>query len=196
MTDTEIKIKVAGHGGQGVVLAGNVLARACMIEGKYVTGMVSYGVEMRGGTANATLVISDQEISSPVVVYPNLAIILNQPSLDKFEPVITPGGFVILNTSMTQRDVEREDLNLAMIDATEIAKGLGESRVANIVALGACIGATELLHPDSIRQSIEDLFQKKNRQMTEINLQAFNQGLQNVRTHCVGQNQQPISMKR
>lgn len=196
MSESEIKIKIAGHGGQGVVLAGNVMARACMLEGRFVTGMVSYGVEMRGGTANATLVISDEEISSPVVVYPNLALILNQPSLDRFEPLVTPGGFMIINVSMTQRDIERGDLNCAEVDATELAKKLGDPRVANIVALGACIGATEILRPDSIRQSIEDLFQKKNRQMTDINLQAFNQGLQNVRVHSLQENEKKIPIKR
>ena len=96
MTDHETKIIIAGFGGQGVVVAGNIIARACVIEGKNVTGMVSYGAEMRGGTANATVVISDGEIASPFVERPDIAIIMNQPSLDKFEDLIVSSGLAVL----------------------------------------------------------------------------------------------------
>ncbi len=117
MSGRETRIVIAGFGGQGVVVAGNILARGCVIEDKNVTGMVSYGAEMRGGTANATVIVSDEEISSPFVVRPDVAIILNQPSLDKFESQLGDGGLVVVNSSLTSRDVERDDLEMAPFDA-------------------------------------------------------------------------------
>ena len=97
---TETKIIIAGFGGQGIVLVGNLIARGALIEGKNVTGMVAYGAEMRGGTAYATVVVSDEEIACPFVEYPDAAIVLNRPSLEKFEPVVVPGGLVLVNTSL------------------------------------------------------------------------------------------------
>ena len=99
MDGHETKIVIAGFGGQGIVVIGNILARAAVIEDKNVVGMVCYGAEMRGGTANATVIISDQEIASPFVAYPNMAIILNGPSLDRFEPLLTQNGLVLMNVS-------------------------------------------------------------------------------------------------
>lgn len=177
MNEHELKIKIAGHGGQGIVLAGNILARACMTEGKHVTGMVSYGAEMRGGTANATLVISDEEIASPVVEYPNAALFLNQPSLDLFEDRLVPGGRILLNTSMIQREPHRQDIEIGHIEATRIARDCGDDRVANIVALGAFVRMLSVVTPESVRVAIETLFSMKNRKMIDINLKAFEQGI-------------------
>ena len=176
MTSQETKILIAGFGGQGVVVAGNIIARACVIEDKNVTGMISYGAEMRGGTANATVIISDAEIVSPFVERPNIAIIMNQPSLDKFEPTIVSGGLAVLNTSLVDRDLKRDDLDAAKIDASVIARELGNVRVANIVALGAFIEKTRLLDPASIATAIEDLFSSKKAQMVEINKKALLEG--------------------
>jgi 2-oxoglutarate ferredoxin oxidoreductase subunit gamma len=177
MTDQETKIIIAGFGGQGVVAAGNVIARACVVEGKNVTGMVSYGAEMRGGTANATIVISDGEIASPVVERPDMAIIMNQPSLDKFEPLILSGGLAVLNTSLVDRMVRRADLRVARIDASQIAHELGNVRVANIVALGAFIRRTGLLQKTSIEQAISDLFAGKKASLVELNVRALAEGM-------------------
>ena len=176
MTIQETKILIAGFGGQGVVVAGNIIARACVIEDKNVTGMISYGAEMRGGTANASVIISEAEIVSPFVERPNVAIIMNQPSLDKFEPMIVSGGLAVLNTSLVDRDLKRDDLDAAKIDASAIARELGNVRVANIVALGAFIEKTRLLDPASIATAIEDLFSNKKAQMVEINKKALLEG--------------------
>jgi len=160
MTDHETKIIIAGFGGQGVVVAGNIIARACVIEGKNVTGMVSYGAEMRGGTANATVVISDGEIASPFVERPDIAIIMNQPSLDKFEEMIAPGGLAVLNTSLVDHDVRRRDLEVAEIEASGIARRL----------------KTALLDISSLAQAIKDLFGTKKPGLVDINIQALRRG--------------------
>jgi 2-oxoglutarate ferredoxin oxidoreductase subunit gamma len=172
----ETRIIIAGFGGQGIVLIGNVIARAAVIENKNVVGMVSYGAEMRGGTANATVVISDDEIFNPFVSCPDMAIILNQPSLDRFEPRVEKNGLVLLNTSMIKRDPERTDLNCIKVDATQIAHEVGNLRVANIVSVGAFVEHTNLLSMDSIEQAIKDLFSSKNPKLVEINLKALHTG--------------------
>jgi len=178
MTDHETRIIIAGFGGQGVVVAGNIIARACVIEGKNVTGMISYGAEMRGGTANATVVISDREIASPFVERPDIAIIMNQPSLDKFEEMIVSRGLAVLNTSLVDRAVQREDLDVAEIEASGIAHQLGNVRVANIVAVGAFAARTNLLEMSSLVRGIEDLFSAKKAGLVDINKEALQQGAQ------------------
>ncbi len=171
--DKQAKIIMAGFGGQGIVVIGNILARASVIEDKNVTGMVSYGAEMRGGTANSTVIISDEEIASPYVVHPTHAIILNHPSLERFEPELVPGGTVLLNTSLTQRAVRREDVAQIRIAATETAHELGNLKVANMVALGAFIEHTKLLAMHSIEQGLNDLFGVKKPALVELNLKAL-----------------------
>ena len=177
MDGHERKIVIAGFGGQGIVVIGNILARAAVIEDKNVVGMVCYGAEMRGGTANATVIISDQEIASPFVAYPNMAIILNGPSLDRFEPLLTQNGLVLMNTSMINRDPERADLTCIKVDSTNIAHEIGNFKVANIVALGAFIEHTNLLQVTSIEQAISDLFSSKNPKLVEINHAALHTGM-------------------
>jgi len=177
MDNSETKIIIGGFGGQGVVSAGTILARAAMAEGKYVTQMVSYGAEMRGGTANSTVVISDSEIASPVIERPDVAIILNQPSLDKFEEKIVSGGLAVVNTSMVKRRVQRDDLDVVKVDATNTANRLGNIRVANIVALGALIAKTGFVKTESAERAIEELFSQKKPGLVEINKKALAKGL-------------------
>jgi 2-oxoglutarate ferredoxin oxidoreductase subunit gamma len=180
MSNHETKIIIAGFGGQGVVVAGNIIARACVIEDKNVCGMISYGAEMRGGTANATVVISDEEIASPFVDRPDVVIIMNQPSLDKFEDMIVSGGLAVMNTSLVDRDVRRDDLETAKIDASKIAREIGNVRVANIVALGAFIEKTKLLEAASLSKALEDLFSSKKAELVEINKKALYEGAKQV----------------
>ncbi|MCE5186039.1 MAG: 2-oxoacid:acceptor oxidoreductase family protein [Planctomycetaceae bacterium] len=175
------KMIIAGFGGQGIVLVGNVIARACVIQKKNVVGMVAYGAEMRGGTAYATVVVSDEEIGSPFVDCPDAAIILNQPSLEKFEADLRPNGLIVLNTSMTQRPPRRADLNRIEVDATQIAHELGNLRVANIVALGAFIAKSNLLRMSSIEQGLSELFSSKNPKLIDLNIQALHAGAERSR---------------
>ena len=176
MNNSETKIIIGGFGGQGVVLAGTILARAAMAEDRFVTQMVSYGAEMRGGTANSTVVISDAEIASPVIERPDAAIVLNQPALDKFEERIVSGGLVIVNTSLVERKVQREDLDVVKINATDTANQLGNVRVANIVALGAFIAKTGVVKTASVERAIEELFSQKKSGLIQINKQALIEG--------------------
>ena len=178
MSSKEKKIIIAGFGGQGIVLAGNLMARACIFENKHVTGMVAYGAEMRGGTANATIVISDEEIASPVVEIPDIGIILNQPSLDRYENDMAENSLLILNSSLVKRELKRKDLLVANVEATHIAEELGNALVANIVALGAFVKKTGLLKLASISQAIDELFAEKKASMAQINKQALQAGFE------------------
>ncbi len=189
MDKRETRIIIAGFGGQGIVLIGNVIARAAVIEDKNVAGMVSYGAEMRGGTANASVVISGDEIFNPFVTCPDMAIILNQPSLDRFEPQVEKGGLVLMNTSMIKCDAERTDLRCIKVDATQIAHEVGNLRVANIVSVGAFIEHTGLVSMGSIEQAITDLFSSKNPKLVEINLKALRAGAE--KSSCL----QPVDIK-
>ena len=177
MDNNETRIIIGGFGGQGVVLAGSILARASIAEDKHVTQMVSDGAEMRGGTANTSVVISDDEITSPVIERPDVAIVLNRPSLDKFEEQIVSGGLVVVNSSLVDREVRRQDLDVVTINATEIANQLGNVRVANIVALGTFIGKTSLVKTASVASAIKKFFSEKKSSLTEINLDALQEGI-------------------
>lgn len=186
MANNETKIIIAGFGGQGVVVAGNILVRAAMMEGKYVTGMVSYGAEMRGGTANSTVVISDGEISSPYVERPNAAMILNQPSLDKFEERLESGSKVLINTSLVLRDVKRDDIDVVGVRASEIARDIGNVRVANIVALGGFARSSGIVSIGNLEKAVEELFGKKKKSgLVEINIEALSQGVKAAEKACV-----------
>ena len=135
----QTEIIIAGFGGQGVLFCGQLLAYAGMDEGKEITWIPSYGPEMRGGTANCTVVISDEEIGSPFVHNPQAVIAMNRPSLDKYEDLVKPGGFLVINTSMTDRKANRKDITVIEIAANEKAEELGDQRMANMVLLGALL---------------------------------------------------------
>src|SRR5512133_3706502 len=136
------EIIIAGFGGQGVMVAGQLLAHAGMEEGKQVAWIPSYGPEMRGGTANCTVIISDEEVGSPVVTNPGIASVLNLPSLDKYEPLVQPGGLLLYNSSIIDRRPERTDLRVVAIPANDEAAALGNPRLANTIMLGALLGLT------------------------------------------------------
>lgn len=182
MENNEKKIVIAGFGGQGIVLIGNIIARAAVIENRHVVGMVCYGAEMRGGTANATVIVSDELIYNPVVTHPDLAVILNGPSWDRFEPQMAPGGTAVMNTSMIRQDPDRDDIGCIRIDATQIAHEMGNRKVANIVALGALNRHTGLLEMASIEQALKDLFSSKNAKLVDININALHAGAEQSRS--------------
>ena len=165
----------AGFGGQGVLLIGKVLAYAGMKAGKEVSWFPSYGPEMRGGTANCTVVISDKPIGSPVIQHPRSLIAMNLPSLDKFEPMLRDKGFVLINTSLVNREPARDDLNVLKVPASSIAIEEGSPRAANMVALGAYVGGTGIVEPEVVEGILEQEFGKKPK-VLEINLKAFRRG--------------------
>lgn len=168
-------VVMAGFGGQGILLIGKMLAYAGMQEGKEVSWLPSYGPEMRGGTANCTVVISDRPVGSPVIQSPNAVVAMNLPSLDKFEPDVRPGGLLLINTSLINRQSTREDLTIIEVPANEIANELGNRRGANMVALGAYLGATDAVSVDGIIDVIRETFAAKPG-VIEINITALKRG--------------------
>ncbi len=173
----ERAVVLAGFGGQGVLLAGKILARAGMQEGLEVTWLPSYGPEMRGGTANCTVVLSDEPIGSPIVDRPDVLLAMNGPSLDRFEPQVAPGGTVIVNRSLIARDPNRTDLRAILLPAGDLARELGEPRAANMVALGAVVAALGVLPLEAVEEAMgEELGAKGRARLVETNRLALRRG--------------------
>jgi 2-oxoglutarate ferredoxin oxidoreductase subunit gamma len=166
---------MAGFGGQGVLLVGKMLAYAGMHEGKEVSWLPSYGPEMRGGTANCTVVISDKPVGSPVIQSPRALLAMNLPSLDRFEPDVRPGGVIVVNTSMINREVRRTDVKVVKIPANEIAMELNNPRGANMVAMGAFVGATGVVSLAEVEKLVRENFAAKPK-LIDVNVEAVRRG--------------------
>jgi len=168
---------ISGFGGQGVLVIGNLLAHAAMHEGKHVTYLPVYGVEMRGGTANCTVVISSHEIGSPVVGRPHAAIVMNLPSLIKYEPLISPRGLMMINTSLIDpKEASRKDIELVSVPVNEIAIENGNPKLANMVALGAFIEKTKLVRMDSLFDSLGKVLDERYHHLIPSNVKAIQVG--------------------
>ncbi len=166
---------MAGFGGQGILLIGKMLAYAGMHAGKEVSWLPSYGPEMRGGTCNCTVVISDKPVGSPVIRSPRAVVAMNLPSLEKFEPDIRPGGLLLINSSLINRGAEREDLKVIKVPANEIASELGNPRGANMVALGAYVGSSEAVSLDEVIEVVRETFAAKPA-VIDVNIEALRKG--------------------
>ena len=177
----EAQFLIAGFGGQGILLIGQLMAKAAMHEGKNVSWMPSYGPEMRGGEANCAVVISDEPIGSPLVTEPPVAVIMNLPSLKKFEPAMEKGGTLLYNTSLIEAEPQRTDTKVLPIPCNEIAEGLGNSRVANMVMLGAIIAATGAITIDSAMDALKDVFGEKKADLLPLNRKAMEAGMDAVK---------------
>jgi len=173
MTD---EIIIAGFGGQGIMLMGQILANAVMKEGKEVTFFPSYGPEMRGGTANCTVVISDEEIASPVVSNPSIVIALNAPSYEMFKKVLRKNGLLFANASLIEISKLSSNKNEFTIPATEIAQNLGNIQTTNIVMLGFFVKKTQIVNDKTIEKQIQTTFKKKGDAIIDLNLKAFKEG--------------------
>jgi 2-oxoglutarate ferredoxin oxidoreductase subunit gamma len=184
----QTEIVIAGFGGQGVLFAGQVLAYAAMDSGKEVTWIPSYGPEMRGGTANCTVIISDEEIGSPMVRNPRGVIAMNLPSLEKYEPLLIEGGSLIVNASLVNRSIERDDVQLVLIPANEIAETLGDKRMTNIVMVGALLAKIPVLSIEAIEKALEDHLPERHKKLLPLNFQALRAGDEFVRKELTGQN--------
>lgn len=167
---------LAGFGGQGMLLIGKLLSLAAMDEGKEVCWLPSYGPEMRGGTANVTVTISDDPIGSPVVSTPEAAAVMNQPSLEKFAPAIVPGGLLIVNESLVKVRSDRTDIAVMYLPANDLANGIGAKRSPNIVVLGAYVALTNVVGEASVHEQIRHQFGRKP-QIAELNLRALQLGI-------------------
>jgi len=170
------EIIISGFGGQGTLYAGQLLAYAAMDEGKHVTWIPSYGPEMRGGTANCTVVISDQEIGSPTVKYPKAVLAMNLPSLDKYEPLVVAGGCLIVNQSMVNRAVTRTDLRAVALPANEIAREVGNERATNMVMLGALLANMDILPIEALEKALKNHTAQRLQKFVEMNIQALRRG--------------------
>ncbi len=177
-----VEITIAGFGGQGVMVAGQLLAHAAMEEGRQVAWIPSYGPEMRGGTANCTVIVSDEEIGSPVVANPGVVVVMNRPSLDKYEPLVRSGGLLLFNSSLINRPLERRDIKAVGVPANDEAAALGNVRLANSIVLGALIGCTEVVKIESIVDAMKHVFSTRQKHLLELNRQALLRGLQLAKT--------------
>lgn len=166
----------SGFGGQGALFAGMVLAYAGMDTGKNVSWIPSYGPEMRGGTAHATIIISDEEIGSPVIRRPSAAIVLNNPSMEKYEPLVKPGGSLVYNSSLISGNPSRADIRYVAIPANDVAAELGSVRMANMATLGALVAVTHVLPLEAVAQALRGHLPESKQHLLEPNLQALRRG--------------------
>jgi len=170
------EILIAGFGGQGVMLMGQMLAYAGMKKNLYVSWMPSYGPEQRGGTANCGVVLSDEPVGSPVVTEPTDCAVMNLPSLTKFEPAVTSSGYLYVNTSLCPDEVEREDIHVIRVPATEEADAMGNARVANMIMLGAMMGSFTGLPADIMQEVLPEVLPERHHGLIPVNLEALNRG--------------------
>ncbi len=174
---------IAGFGGQGVLVIGNLLAHAAMIEGRHVTYLPVYGVEMRGGTANCTIVVSSQQIGSPVVGRPRAALVMNLPSLIKYEPSILPNGLLFINSSLIEpKETYRKDIKTLSIPINEIAIDHGNPKLANMIALGAFNQKTKLVQMTSLFESLEKVLDERYHHLIPSNIKGIEIGAKFVQT--------------
>jgi len=176
------KIICAGFGGQGVMLMGQLITYAGMMEDKEVSWLPSYGPEMRGGTANCNVLVSDHMIGSPVITDDaTCAIIMNLPSLIKFESDVAAGGTVMVNSSLIDDKVAREDVKAVYVPANEIANELGNARVANMVMLGAYLEIFKTVEPSTVMKALGKIFGEKKAHLLEVNEKALAKGAEAVK---------------
>ncbi len=171
------EIIMSGFGGQGVMVMGQLLTYAGMLEDKQVSWIPSYGPEMRGGTANCSIIVSDLAIGAPIVSEPHAVVAMNLPSIAKFAPSILPGGVLVINSSLVDQGCDRTDIKTYMVPANEIAAELGNGKVANMIILGALVAATGIVAVDSLIKAFAKVFASKPDLLT-INEQAIRRGME------------------
>ncbi len=175
-TIVKAKTIFSGFGGQGVLMMGYVLATSGMNEDKHVTYLPSYGAEVRGGTANCTVTVSDEPIASPVASFPDSAVLMNTPSLIRFEGGVKSGGTVFLNSDLVDVQPKRRDIQVVSIPVNSIAEKLGNTRGANMVMIGALVQRTGLVSLKSVIKSVKSIFQKKGSKVHKMNTLAIKEG--------------------
>ncbi|NBG89560.1 2-oxoacid:acceptor oxidoreductase family protein [Isachenkonia alkalipeptolytica] len=178
----EEKIIMAGFGGQGVMSMGQLLTYAGMIEEKNVSWLPSYGPEMRGGTANCSVIVSDKQVGSPIITNDaTSAIVMNLPSLDKFESDVQKQGKLLINASLIEKKASRDDLDVYYIKANEIANEIGNAKVANMVMLGAYLEITKIVKVESVIEALKKVFGPAKEHLVPMNKDALEKGAEAVR---------------
>ena len=171
----------SGFGGQGVLSMGSTLASAAMLEGKHVTYLPAYGVEVRGGTANCTVIVSDEEIASPVASAPEFVVAMNQPSFARFQSILQAGGLLLANSSLVNTDSARSDIEILGIPTSELAGKLGTVKVANMVMLGALVRASNMVSYDAMLESLNEILGEGKSKLIKPNREALSLGYNYVK---------------
>ena len=170
------RVIVAGFGGQGVLLMGQILAKASIIDGKNTAWIPSYGPEMRGGTANCSVIVSDEEIFSPIVTKATCVIAMNRPSLEKFESAVVPGGKLFINSSIIDIRPTRTDINVYYVPCNEIANELGNGKASNMVMLGAFLEKCPCVEVESALKALLEKLGANKAHLLPLNREAFARG--------------------
>ena len=166
----------AGFGGQGMLLIGKFLAMACMLDGKHVSWLPSYGPEMRGGTANCSVIVNDDPVASPLVDMADVVVAMNRPSLDKFEAHVKPGGVLVINSSIIDRKGERDDIQVVYCDATRIAEAVGNPKGANVAILGAMLQKVPVVDDEKMSEAIRIELGERKAKFLPGNMKALQAG--------------------
>jgi len=172
----QTEVIISGFGGQGTLFAGQVLAYAALDEKKETTWIPSYGPEMRGGTANCTVIVADEEIGSPLVSRPAAVIAMNLPSLDKYEPLVREGGVLVVNQSIVNRNPVRKDIKIVLIPGNDIAEKLGNKRLTNMVMLGGLLANLAFLPLEAVEKALKEHLPKRHHELLPANYQALREG--------------------
>ena len=170
------QILIAGFGGQGVLFAGKFLAYKGMVEDKNISWLPSYGPEMRGGTANCSVVLSDMPVGSPIITAPDVLVAMNLPSLQKFVDTVVPGGKIFVDSTLIDAKVERTDVEVFYIPATQMAKDAGFATLANMIIMGKVIKETGAVRFDNNKETLESFIPAKKAKLIDINCQALQTG--------------------
>lgn len=172
----ETSIVISGFGGQGVLFTGQLLAYAGMDNDKHVTWIPSYGPEMRGGTANCTVIVSDDPVGAPLVAEPDVAVVLNLPSFEKYEGLVKPGGLLVINSSIVDAKAERKDIDVVAVPANQIAEELGSVKMMNMAALGALLAKRPFLTLPQLKQALDDHLPARKANLLEANKLVLQKG--------------------
>ena len=168
---------MAGFGGQGLLFSGKVLAHAALIEGKELSWLPSYGPEMRGGTCNCSVIVSDDPVGSPIIAHPNILMVMNEPSLDKFEETVAPGGIIFVDSSLIGRKVGRADVDTVYIPATQMARDMEAASLANMVILGAIVAKTGCVKRETVAEALRETISARKANLLDLNLKAVEAGI-------------------
>ncbi|MBR3965306.1 MAG: 2-oxoacid:acceptor oxidoreductase family protein [Clostridia bacterium] len=166
-------ILIAGFGGQGVLFTGKFIAYGALIEGKELSWLPSYGPEMRGGTCNCSVIVSDEPVGSPIVNEPDVLIAMNRPSLDKFEDAVVPGGDIYIDSSLVDREVRRTDVNVHYIPATRLSTERGFDGIANMILLGSVIKGSGVIKEETIPAAMSKVVSAKRQNLFDFNIRAL-----------------------
>jgi 2-oxoglutarate ferredoxin oxidoreductase subunit gamma len=171
------EVIISGFGGQGALFAGQLLTYTGMDEGWHVTWIPSYGPEMRGGTAHCIVIISEENIGSPIIRNPTVCVVMNPPSMEKYDPLVRPGGLLVANSTLIRTRSQRDDIEAVYVPANELAAELGNVKMANVVLLGAMLGKREILPLEGIKRTLDQHIPPQRKHIIEPNKRALERGV-------------------